>query len=91
MQQHPVEQGLIIIEDSYHTRQTKLWTSDQPLAKKLYLTKHNTHKRQAPTPTEGFEPTTPASKRTQNHALHRAVTGIGIWNITYVNINLSSQ
>ena len=40
---------------------------------------------------EGFEPAIPASEQPQNHAYDRAATGIGIWNITYVNINLSSQ
>jgi hypothetical protein len=42
----------------------------------LYLT-HNTHKRQTSMPSAGFEPTNPACKRPQTHALDRAVTGIG--------------
>jgi hypothetical protein len=57
----------------------------------LYLTTHNTHDRQISTPSDGLEPAIPASKQPQNHALDSAATGIGIWNITYININLSSQ
>jgi hypothetical protein len=45
--------------------------------KGLYLTKHNTHKRQTSMPPEGFEPAIPASERPQIHALDRAATGIG--------------
>jgi len=33
-------------------------------------------------PLAGFEPTIPASERSQTHALDHAVTGIGITNIT---------
>jgi len=44
----------------------------------LYLTTHNTHKRQASVPPAGFEPTIPASERPQTRALDRAATGIGI-------------
>jgi hypothetical protein len=36
----------------------------------LYLTTHNTHKRQSSTPPEGLEPAIPASWRPQTHALH---------------------
>jgi hypothetical protein len=43
----------------------------------LYLTTHNTHKRQTATLPAGFEPTIPTSERTQTHALDRAATGIG--------------
>jgi hypothetical protein len=43
----------------------------------LYLTTHNTHKRQTSMPPVGFEPTIPASDRPQNHALDRTATGIG--------------
>jgi hypothetical protein len=43
----------------------------------LYLTIHNTHKRQTSMPPAGFEPVIPASERQQNHALHRAATVIG--------------
>jgi hypothetical protein len=43
----------------------------------LYLTTHNTHKRQTSMPYAGFEPTIPVSERPQTHALDRAATGIG--------------
>jgi hypothetical protein len=38
----------------------------------LYLTTHNTHKRQTSMPPAGFEPTIPASERLQTHVLDRA-------------------
>jgi hypothetical protein len=41
----------------------------------LYLTTHNTHKRQTSKPPKGFE--IQASERPQTHALDRAATGIG--------------
>jgi hypothetical protein len=47
-----------------------LWTRDRP----LYLTTHNTHKRQTSMPLAGFEPAIPASERPQNYALDRAAT-----------------
>jgi hypothetical protein len=43
----------------------------------LYLTTHNTHKRQTSMSPAGFEPTIPANERLQTDALDRAVTGIG--------------
>ena len=44
----------------------------------LYLTTHNTHKRQASMPVAGFEPAGPARERPRTHALDRAATaGIG--------------
>jgi hypothetical protein len=43
----------------------------------LYLTTHNTHKRQTSMPLAGFEPTIPGSERPQTHALDRAATGTG--------------
>ena len=42
----------------------------------LYLTTHNTQHRQTSMPPAGFEPTIPARKRPQTHALDRAGTGI---------------
>jgi hypothetical protein len=44
----------------------------------LYLTTHNTHKRQTSMPSAGFEPTIPASERPQTHALDRAANGTGL-------------
>ena len=41
----------------------------------LYLTTHNTHKRQTSMPPMGYEPTIPASERSQIYALVRAATG----------------
>jgi len=41
----------------------------------LYLTTHNTQKRQTLIPQAGFEPTISASERPQTYALDRAVTG----------------
>jgi hypothetical protein len=37
----------------------------------LYLTTHNTHKRQTSMPPVGFEPTILASERPETHALDR--------------------
>jgi hypothetical protein len=45
--------------------------------KDLYLTTHNTHKRQISLPPAGFEPTIRTSKRPQTHALYCVATGIG--------------
>jgi hypothetical protein len=44
----------------------------------LYLTTHNTHKRQISMPPAGFELTIPVSERPHTHALDRAAKGIGI-------------
>jgi hypothetical protein len=43
----------------------------------LYLTTHNTHKRQTYMAPAGFEAAIPTSGRLQTHALDRAATGIG--------------
>jgi hypothetical protein len=48
----------------------------------VYLTTHNTHKRQTSMQPAGFEPTIPASERPQIHTLNRAATGIGQNRIT---------
>jgi len=48
----------------------------------LYLTKHNTHKRQTTMTLTGFEPTIPASEQPQTHDLDRAATGTGMLLIT---------
>jgi hypothetical protein len=43
----------------------------------LYLTPHNTHKRQRAIPPAGFEPAIPVSERLQTRAPERAAAGIG--------------
>ena len=53
------------------------WTSDQSVARDLYLTTHNTHNRQTSMPPVGFEPTILASDRPKIYALDRAATGTG--------------
>jgi len=47
----------------------------------LYLTLHNTHKRQTSMTLAEFEPAIPGSERSQTHALHRA-TSVG-WSKNY--------
>ena len=78
--QPPVGQVLLIVEASRSHSGTPHsvgfpWTSDQPDAD-LYLTIHNTQKRQTSMPQAGFEPAVPASERPQTDALGRAATGI---------------
>jgi hypothetical protein len=46
-----------------------------PRRRDLYLTTHNTHKRQTSMPSAGLEPTTPVSERPQTYALDGAATG----------------
>jgi len=43
----------------------------------LYLTTHNTHKRQKSMPLGRFDPTIPASERPQTHTLGRAAIAVG--------------
>ena len=43
----------------------------------LYLTTHNTHKRQTSMPPAGFKPAIPRSGRQNSHVLDPVVTGIG--------------
>ena len=43
----------------------------------IYLTTHNTHKKETSMPPAGFEPAIPASERPQNHALDSAATRTG--------------
>jgi hypothetical protein len=45
----------------------------------LYLTTHNTHKRQTSMPPVGFEPAISAGERPQTHTLHSATTGVGLF------------
>jgi hypothetical protein len=82
-QQSLVGQGCLIVEASpshWIGHATLGRTSlDEWSARRrdLYLTTHNTHKRQTSMPPVGFEPTIPASERPQTHILDREVTGIG--------------
>jgi len=81
-QQPLVGQCLLIIETSrWHPQHTALvripldeWSARR---NDLYLTTHNTQKRQISIPAAGFKPAIPASERPQTHALDRAATGIG--------------
>jgi hypothetical protein len=54
----------------------------------LYLTTHNTHKRQTSMPPVRFEPTIPVSKRPKTHALDRTATGIGAINHSSCNLQV---
>jgi hypothetical protein len=47
----------------------------------LYLTTHNSYKRQTSVPSAGFEPAIPASDRPQTRALDRAATGVCIYSV----------
>jgi len=74
--------GLLIIEASQSHSDTPhslglLWTSDQTFRRDLYLTKHNTHKRQTSTTPAGFKPAILTSERPQTCTLEGAATGIG--------------
>ena len=48
----------------------------------LYLTTHNTHKKQTSIPQSGFEPALPASERPHTHMLDRVATGVVIYTIS---------
>ena len=60
----------------YTTLGRTLLTELSARRRDLHLTTHNTHKRQTYKHPAGFEPTVPASERSQTHALDRAATGI---------------
>ena len=49
-----------------------------PRHRDLYLTTHNTNKRQTSMPQAGFEQAVPVSERTETHAIDCAATGTGI-------------
>ena len=51
----------------------------------LYLTTHNTHKRQVSMPPAEFEPAISASERTQTNACERAATGNGATYLVTLN------
>ena len=52
----------------------------------LYLTTHNTHKRETSIPPTGFESTIPSSERAQTYALDLEANGIGPYSLIE-NIN----
>jgi hypothetical protein len=51
------------------------WSAER---RDIYLTTHNSHKRQTSMIPTGFGPAIPASEGLRTYALHRAATGIGI-------------
>ena len=80
VQQPLVGQGLFILEISRpHSRSTIFGKTplDEGSARRrdLYLTTHNTHKRQISMHPAGFEPTFSVSKQPQTHYIDRAATG----------------
>jgi hypothetical protein len=84
-QQSLVGQGLPIIKASRshwfrHTTVGRTPLDEWSVRRRdLYLTTHNTHKRQASMPPALFEPAISASERPQTHVLDRAATVIGTW------------
>ena len=80
VQQPPKGHGILIVEASRSHSDIPqsvglLWTSDQSDAERdLYLTTHNTIKRQISMPPVGFEPTIPASERPQSRPLGPALS-----------------
>jgi hypothetical protein len=83
--------GLLVssrFHDHTHLRHTTVGRTplDEGPARRrdLYLTTHNTHKRQTSMSPVRFEPTILVSERPKTHALDRTATGIGcsvIWRI----------
>jgi len=79
-QQPLVGQGLLIIDGPRlrSVRHTTLGRTPVDVRRRdLYLTTHNTHKRQTSIPPPDFEPAVPANERPQTHVLGRAATEIG--------------
>jgi hypothetical protein len=77
-QQPLVGQCLLIVEASRSYSDTPhsvglLWTSDQPDAETSTWQHTILTRDRHPCPSAGFEPTTPASERSQTHALDRSV------------------
>jgi hypothetical protein len=81
MTQQPLVGQSLIIDASRSHLDTSLGRAplDEWSARRrdLYLTTHNTHKRQTSRPPAGFECTIPASERPQTHALDRTAIAIG--------------
>ena len=64
---------------AYDTPQSiELWSARH---RDLYLTTHNTHKRQTSMPPVGFKPTISAGERPQTFILDCTATGTSIYNI----------
>ena len=61
--------------DTYKLRRT-FQDEGSTRPRDLYLTKHNTHKKQTSILQAGFESTIPAKERPQNYAVERTATGI---------------
>ena len=81
----PLGQGFTILLRNTTLGRTPLneWSARR---RDLYLTTHNTHKREPFIPLAEFEPAIPASERPQTNAVDREATGIG-WNrITFRNL-----
>jgi hypothetical protein len=67
-----------------------LWASDQPDAE-TSTWQHSIYKRQSSMPPTGFEPTIPAGKQLQTHALDCTATGISRVLEYYLNIIFTGE
>jgi hypothetical protein len=82
-QQPPVGQVLFIIEASrshtaHHTRQDSSGRVISPTQRPLYDNTQHSQEIEVHAPA-GFEPTIPASERSQNYASNRTASGIGCY------------
>jgi len=68
----PLYRGFTITLNDIYTLGRTLLDEWSARRRDIYLTTHNTHNRQTSIPQAVFEPTIPASKRTQTHVLERA-------------------
>jgi hypothetical protein len=87
--------GILILKVINHTpRRTTICRIplDECSARRrdLYLILNNTHRRQTPMPSAGFEPTIPAGKRPQTQVLDSAATGTGMDNIGNAKLSLKT-
>jgi hypothetical protein len=70
-----------------HTTVGRTPLDEEPARRRdLYLTTHNTHKRQTSMPPVGFKPTILVSERPKTHVLDRTATGIGIYIYIYIYV-----
>ena len=82
-QQSLVAQGLLVFEASWsHSRPVTVgmnpldeWSAQR---EDLYVTAHNTHKKETSMHTAGFEPSILATERPQTHALDSVATTLTI-------------